>query len=76
MVIPLSQVPQGASCQIIWLASAPSMRQRLEDLGFAPGEVICCVLRPRKHGMVAYLVRSAVIALRPEQTKEIFVEPF
>lgn len=58
----------------MWIASESSMKQRLMDLGFVPGEVLSCVLKPHKNGMSAYLVQGAVIALRQENANEIFVE--
>ena len=44
------------------------------DLGFIPDEEVSCVLKGRKGGMRAYLVRNAVIGLREENINEIFVQ--
>lgn len=74
MVIPLSQIKPGEKVKVIWLASENHMKQRLLDLGFAPEENLSCVLKAPRHGMSAYLVRNAVIALREENAAEIFVE--
>jgi len=74
MVIPLSQIKPGEKVKVIWLASENHMKQRLLDLGFTPEESLSCVLKAPHHGMSAYLVRNAVIALREENTTEIFVE--
>lgn len=74
MVIPLSQIKPGEKVKVVWLASENHMKQRLLDLGFAPEEALACVLKAPHHGMSAYLVRNAVIALREEHAAEIFVE--
>ena len=74
MVLPLSQIDLGKHVKVVWIASEKSMAERLYDLGFIPDEEICYVLKGRKGGMRAYLVRNAVIGLREENINEIFVE--
>ena len=73
MVIPLSQIDLGETVKVVWVASEKHMADRLVDLGFIPDEEISCVLKGRKGGMRAYLVRNAVIGLREENIGEIFV---
>ena len=73
MVIPLSQIELGETVKVVWVASEKHMADRLADLGFIPDEEISCVLKGRKGGMRAYLVRNAVIGLREENIGEIFV---
>lgn len=73
MVIPLSQIDLGETVKVVWIASEKHMADRLADLGFIPDEEISCVLKGRKGGMRAYLVRNAVIGLREENIGEIFV---
>ncbi|MCI8982808.1 MAG: ferrous iron transport protein A [Hungatella sp.] len=73
MVIPLSQIDLGETVKVVWVASEKHMADRLADLGFIPDEEISCVLKGRKGGMRAYLVRNAVIGLREENIGEIFV---
>lgn len=73
MVIPLSQIDAGAWVEVVWIASEESMATRLQDLGFAPEEKICCILKGKPGGMRAYLVRNAVIGLRESNIHEIFV---
>lgn len=58
---------------MVWIASEEGMAARLQDLGFAPREVVSCVLKKGGQGMSAYLVRNAVIALRYANAREIFV---
>lgn len=74
MVLPLSQIDLGEKARVVWVASEKHMAQRLSDLGFVPDEEIACVLKGRKGGMRAYLVRNAVIGLREENIGEIFVQ--
>jgi ferrous iron transport protein A len=74
MVLPLSQIDVGTTAKVVWVASEPSMATRLSDLGFIPGEEVSCVLAGRSGGMRGYLVRNAVIALRHQNSLEIFVE--
>ena len=73
MVIPLSQIDLGETVKVVWVASEKHMADRLADLGFIPDEEISCVLKGRKGGMRAYLVRNAVTGLREENIGEIFV---
>lgn len=73
MVLPLSQIDLGEKAKVVWIASETHMAKRLADLGFVPDEEISCVLKGRKGGMRAYLVRNAVIGLREENIGEIFV---
>ena len=73
MVLPLSNIKPGESGRIEFLGNSERMAGRLRDLGFCPGSVISCVMqRPRKN-IAAYLVRNAVIALREEDSRLIFV---
>ncbi len=73
MVVPLNQINTGETAQIAFLAGEDSMSLRLFDLGFVPGETVSCVIKGRRGGMSAYLVRCAVIALREKNALEIFV---
>lgn len=73
MVIPLTFLEQDQSAAVVWLAAPPDMERRLSDLGFEPEEVITCVIKGKKGGMSAYLVKHAVIALRPCDASGILV---
>ena len=74
MVLPLEGINIGEMVQVVWISSESGMARRLLDLGFVPGSDIECVLKGRKGGMHAYLVRNAVIALRTSTAQEIFVK--
>ena len=73
MVLPLSSINTGGSAKILALANPPLMAGRLSDLGFEPDEVITCVIKGKKDGMSAYLVKHAVIALRQRDASGILV---
>ncbi len=48
------------------------IRNRLSDLGLIKGTYIQCLYK--KHGLSAYLIRGAVIALRNEDTALIKIK--
>ena len=73
MVVPLSQIESGETAQVVFLAGSSDTALRLFDLGFAPVEAVSCVIKGKKGGMSAYLVRCAVIALRQKNAQDIFV---
>ena len=73
MILPLSHIPPGTSAQIVFLGNDAQMAGRLRDLGFTPGAVISCVLQKTRRNIAAYLVRGAVIALREEDSRLVFV---
>ena len=50
-----------------------SLKRRLLDLGFIPGEMIECVLISPFHDPKAYLIHSNVIALRNVDARNIEV---
>ena len=74
MVLPLSNINPGASGRVNFLGNDERMAGRLRDLGFTTGTVISCVMKRPKGNIAAYLVRNAVIALREEDSRLIFVE--
>lgn len=75
MVIPLSNIKPGDSCRVVFLGNEALMAGRLRDLGFEAGAVISCVLQRPRGNIAAFLVRGAVIALRVEDSRFVFVEP-
>lgn len=74
MVLPLSNIKPGASGKVVFLGNDERMAGRLRDLGFTAGARISCVMKRPKGNIAAYLVRNAVIALREEDSRLIFVE--
>ncbi len=75
MVIPLCNINPGERARIIFLDHEDRTAARLMDLGFVPGARLSCVLQKKKRNIAAYLVRSAVIALRKEDSRLIMVSP-
>ena len=73
MVLPLSNIKPGESVQIEFVGNDALMAGRLRDLGFESGAIISCVMQRPKKNIAAYLVRNAVIALREEDSRLIFV---
>lgn len=51
-----------------------TMRRRLFDLGFLPGEEVKCVLISPFHDPKAYLINGNMIALRNIDAKGVMVE--
>ena len=51
-----------------------TMRRRLFDLGFLPGEEVKCVLISPFHDPKAYLINGNMIALRNIDARGIMVE--
>ena len=74
MVLPLSHIKTGTSCKIEFLGTDELMTGRLQDLGFTPGAMISCVMKRPKGNIAAFLVRKAVIALRENDSRLIFVK--
>lgn len=74
MVLPLSNIKPGSSGKVEFLGNNELMAGRLRDLGFTSGAVISCIMKRPKGNIAAYLVRNAVIALREEDSRLIFVQ--
>ena len=73
--VKLSSLEPGESGRVIALRSEGFERRRLLDLGITPGTVIECSYPGPMGEPVAYRVRGALIALRPEQSDQIEIEP-
>ena len=73
MVFPLCDIKPGETVRVVFLGNEENMAGRLRDLGFDSGSVISCVMQRPKKNIAAYLVRNAVIALRAEDSRMIFV---
>lgn len=76
MVLPLSKINPGSAGKIEFLGNHELMAGRLQDLGFTSGAVVSCVMKRPKGNIAAYLVRNAVIALREEDSRLIFVQEY
>ncbi len=73
-IISLNLVPIGKSVKVKSLMSQGSIRRRLLDIGLIEGTIIECLHKSPSGDPMAYLVRGCVIALRSEDSSNIFVE--
>ena len=69
----LAELNQGDSAVVCELASNGSMRRRLQDIGLIPGTKVECVQKSPLGDPIAYLIRGTVIALRSEDSSNIYV---
>ena len=60
----LDQINLDDVVTILSVDKAASIKRRLFDLGFIPGEEVKCVLMSPAHNPVAYEINGSVIALR------------
>jgi ferrous iron transport protein A len=49
------------------------MSLRLEELGFTAAAQVTCILKGRRGHMSAYQIQGTVIALRPQNAREVLV---
>ncbi|HBW38783.1 FeoA family protein [Desulfosporosinus sp. BICA1-9] len=70
---PLADLSPGSVCEIVSLELSGLLRRRILDLGIVPGTLIRCIRRGPSGDPTAYLVRETLIALRREDTAQIFV---
>ena len=73
MVYPLHELKPGERAEIVWVISEPPMSLRLEELGFTAAAQVTCVLKGRRGHMSAYQIQGTVIALRPQNAREVLV---
>ncbi len=69
--ISLCNIKKSERISIDKIGGSGELRQRLFDLGFVPGTTVECVLENPFGDPKAYLVRSAVIALRNSDAAKI-----
>jgi DtxR family Mn-dependent transcriptional regulator len=76
-VVPLAELPDGVSAEIVALDEACQgfTRRRLLDLGMTPGTELHSDMRTFFGDPRAYRVRGTLIALRREQAEQIWVRP-
>ena len=72
---PLSSLKPGEEAEIVAVSRTmhPAERHRLLDLGVLPGAKVRVEFSSPLGEPVAYLIRGALIALRDDQAKKIFV---
>ncbi len=69
----LNLLPVGKEARVINITSSGSMRRRLQDIGIIEGTKIKCLYKSPAGDPVAYFIKGAVIALRNQDSKNIFV---
>ncbi|MFO7262533.1 MAG: iron transporter FeoA [Bacillaceae bacterium G1] len=72
---PLSDMKPGEQWVITELTIQGTMRRRLLDLGFIPGATVKMLRRSPLGDPAAFMVNRTVIALRKEESSQIFGMP-
>ncbi|MBQ8780333.1 MAG: ferrous iron transport protein A [Oscillospiraceae bacterium] len=71
----LFYLKDGFSGRVTRLETQGSMRRRLQDIGIIKGTRIKCLMHSPSGDPAAYLIKGAVIALRSEDSRQIFIRP-
>ena len=69
----LSNLKKGEICRIKSITAEDKIKQRLYDIGMIPGTAVKCLQKSMFGDPTAYLIRGTVIALRKQNSSEIFV---
>lgn len=72
-VISLNKLPIGKTGYVNYLLSNGTERRRMLDLGVVPNTKIEALYESPTGDPIAYFIRGAVIALRSEDAKKIYV---
>lgn len=72
-IITLNKLPVGKVGSVSSLLSSGNERRRMLDLGVVPDTKIEALYKSPAGDPIAYFIRGAVIALRSEDAKKIFV---
>ncbi len=70
----LFELQSGEKCLIDKITITGSMRRRLLDLGLTPDTKVECVGKSPLGDPKAFLIRGAVIALREDDCRKIFIK--
>ncbi|MEG0830683.1 MAG: FeoA family protein [Anaerovoracaceae bacterium] len=73
--ITLAALPNGCQAKVNEIAAYGLEKDRLIDLGFAPGSTVKVLFTSPAKNPTAYEVMGAVLALREEDGKKIIVTP-
>jgi len=71
----LNKLNIGDKARVFNLNNKGSIRRRLQDIGIVEGTKIECLYRSPLGDPTAFYIRGAVIALRNDDSKHIFVIP-
>jgi len=69
----LNSLLEGEQAKVLCYDKKIKIRRRLLDMGLIEGTKVKCVLKSPAGDPKAYLIRGAVIALRNEDTKNIYI---
>ncbi len=70
----LSQLALGMKGRVTRLEAVGLIRRRLLDLGLVPGTLVEAIRRSPVGDPTAFLIRGAVIALRKEESSQVYVQ--
>lgn len=73
-LIPLSNLPVGATGEVVQLLTIGLPRRRMLDLGLVSGTHIKVLRKSPLGDPIAYHIRGATIALRKEEAQQILVK--
>lgn len=73
-IITLDKIKVGDKANIVDINKNSKLKRRLQDLGIIKNSKLECVLKSPFNDPSAYLVRGTVIALREDDSKDIWVE--
>ncbi len=73
-ICTLSDIKLDETAKVTALKISGSMRRRLQDIGLIEGTKVECVLKSPHGDPSAYRIRGAVIALRKDDAKDIYVK--
>lgn len=74
-IIGLNKLKPGQSAYVTKINTEGMMRRRLLDIGLIENTQIECVGKSPSGDPSAYFIRGAVIAIREENSKQIYVKP-
>lgn len=69
----LNALDIGQCGKVLYLENTGSIRRRLQDIGIVKGTKVKCILRAPGGDPTAFLIKGAVIAIREDDSKKIFV---
>ncbi len=72
-VCTLCKLEAGESGRVTAIYTKGEMRRRFMDMGLITDTKVTCLLKSYKGDISAYLIRGAVIAIRCDDVKDIFV---
>lgn len=70
----LDTLSLGETCYVDYIETEGSIRRRFLDIGLTPGCKVKCVLMNPNNNPIAYCIRGAVIAIRKEDAKGVFIK--